>query len=266
MDKQSIKDYILKYKENYSFEQIKMQLKNGGATEEEINSVYQEVKPKKTMAGLGLFLILFGLIIPVIGYIMIIIGTILGFKTYKNNPNSNFGIVTGVIGIISLLIGIIVQIILISLIIFSFVDFENLYPNQITLDNNLFADTSGSIAYSKDSSGDNANLVRVIFQYNGAQMATISGVSNISQINLTDGGICDSIRIENLDTGDISTTSENEVNFLNIQKGIMDFDCRGEELTQGNSVEGDISIDVKYSNTNTTKTSEGEIKLEIVTG
>lgn len=154
-------------------------------------------------------------------------------------------------------------VLIVGALIFSFVDFGNLIPNQINLNNNLQADSSGSVAYSEDSAS-NQDLVRVVFQYNGARKATITGESDRSYIDLTVGDTCNSTRVENLDAEQTSTGSGDEISFLNGQSGIMDFQCSG--LIEGDTLEGEISIGVEDPQTQIEVPSTGDIRLQIITG
>ena len=43
MNKEDVKNYILKYKNQYSKEDINSQLKNFGVTEEQLNYIYSEI-------------------------------------------------------------------------------------------------------------------------------------------------------------------------------------------------------------------------------
>src|SRR6056297_3577797 len=63
-------------------------------------------------------------------------------------------------------------VLIVGALIFSFVDFGNLIPNQINLNNNVQADATRSIAYSQESAG-NENNVSVVFQYNGPRKTTM---------------------------------------------------------------------------------------------
>lgn len=72
MDKNQIKDYILKYKKDFSREQIATQLKNSGANQYDIDRVYLDIESngKKSNTGLIIFLVvivLFLAMIPILG-------------------------------------------------------------------------------------------------------------------------------------------------------------------------------------------------------
>ena len=91
-------------------------------------------------------------------------------------------------------------VLIVGALIFSFVDFGSLLPNKLELSNNLRGDSTKSIAYSEEySEVSKRSEVRVVFTYIG---------SNQAQINYKEGEIIDSFgnkclsyRIENLDTG-----------------------------------------------------------------
>ncbi len=70
-------------------------------------------------------------------------------------------------------------VLIVGALIFSFVDFGSLLPNKVELSNNLRADPTGSVAYSKDAASTTAkNMVTVSFRYNGVKRVTIDGNSS----------------------------------------------------------------------------------------
>lgn len=259
MEENQIKEYILKYKDSYSKEQIVTQLKSSGVAEKEINRIFlnlnnknQTKNKKKGKAKLGFFLILIGLLIPVLGYILIISGIVLGFKQRKvcKDGLSMFVII---FGFISLILGLFTQIFMFGVIMYSFVDFGSLLPNKIDLNNNIMADSSRS-------SFDGTNL-NIAFTYVGAGKSEIYGSKSVVIDN--DGTHCDFQNLRNVDIGE----EGNEVSFLNGQTGVITFNCndfdRGSFFSKKDNFEASLKISLNDSRTESETFSEGNIRLFI---
>jgi len=182
-------------------------------------------------------------------------------------------------------------VLIVGALIFSFVDFGSLLPNKLDLSNNLRGDPTGSLA--RASNGD----VKVVFRYNGAKRALIGPGSAMIKTEL--GETCYAVLLENLNTGgnvtvdtiDTTTTpptytyvgSSKEIAFLNGHDGIMTYDCKADNsgivsiggtsyngvhgvadgLLVGDSLIGTVSIPVKDPKTKLEIPSSGSIRLQI---
>jgi len=154
-------------------------------------------------------------------------------------------------------------VLIVGALIFSFVDFGSLLPNKIELSNNLRADPTSSVAYARDSvTAANRDQVKVMFRYNGAKRVVI-GPENANIISeLSDR--CNASMVMNLDT-DNNATGVGTTPFLNGQDGIMNFNCThlSAGLLKGDSFVGKININVKDPKSNLDIPSSGSIRLQV---
>lgn len=168
-------------------------------------------------------------------------------------------------------------VLIVGALIFSFVDFGSLLPNTVDLNNNFRAEPTQSQAESTNEH------VLVTFQYNGNDRVEISatGASIIDNIEGAPGTDCEVVWVKNIDT-DISTagaspglgiavggTTANPVVFLRSQIGLMEFDCDadggvgGPGLIEGDVLTGEILIEATSSRTGVPIKSEGNLRLGI---
>jgi Flp pilus assembly protein TadG len=159
-------------------------------------------------------------------------------------------------------------VLIVGALIFSFVDFGSLLPNKLDLSNNLRGDPTGSVAYSHDTPAPDTDRVKVVFRYTGAKRAIISAAGNTIATEL--GDTCTSEELRNLDTGGtvVNTDADPTTAFLNGHDGLMTFDCSNITggLLNGDSVVGDIFIKVKDPKTQLDVPSTGSIRLQVITG
>jgi len=176
-------------------------------------------------------------------------------------------------------------VLIVGALIFSFVDIDSLVPNQLELDNDLRAEATSSVAYADDytaNTGDQ-NLVYVDFKYNGAGRVTISPYQ--ARLDLETGGRCWATSIWNNDLNKNVTTNvapDNGDNtdggvdkdltgylaFLSGQTGTAVFDCDeydgdSASLMGGDRVVGTIYIFKTNPKTNRPVPSSGKINLKI---
>lgn len=171
-------------------------------------------------------------------------------------------------------------VLIVGALIFSFINFGSLLPNSLNLNNKLKGAPSDSIVFSKDyTNDDEKNEVLVVFTYIGDKQSQISSEGNIITTNL--GNECHSYNLTNVGTkvsvGCASSESyssieggasclDAETTFLNGQKGILRFQCAdtpGSNLIKGSTVEGDILIKVKNPETGLEIPSTGDLRLSI---
>lgn len=157
-------------------------------------------------------------------------------------------------------------VLIVGALIFSFVDFGSLLPNKLELSNNLRGDPTGSVAFAESHSGNasDQSQVKIVFRYNGAKRVTISGTS--SEIETELGENCASTRVINLDT-DSDSTDGTGLAFLNGQDGLMNFDCSSVSsnngLLAGDSLVGEIRIPVTDPKTKLNVPSSGSLRMQI---
>lgn len=155
-------------------------------------------------------------------------------------------------------------VLIVGALIFSFVDFGSLIPNQVNLNNNLQADATRSLASNTDTG---TGLVQIVFQYNGARKATVNSTDSYIETILDERCQADPAtsnqEVRNTDTGSAGATAT----FLNGQTGVLTFDCRGSsptvQLIEGDNIEGEISIAVQDPQTGIAVPSRGDMRLTI---
>ena len=145
-------------------------------------------------------------------------------------------------------------VLIVGALIFSFVDFGTLLPNKLELSNDLRGTATEMTAYAYD---DN---ITVVFNYNGPQKITI--VANRSILLSTISGNCTSTTVTNVDTGD-SGVEGASVTFLNGQIGWMKFNCSAMDLLPNDVFEGKIKIETVNAKTGLSKISSGAIRVGI---
>jgi hypothetical protein len=145
-------------------------------------------------------------------------------------------------------------VLIVGALIFSFVDFSSLLPNKLDLSNNLRGSPTESIASS-------TGIVQVVFTYTGASQVVIGGING--SITRTVGGSCTMTQITNKDVTGVGATSTTgaPVTFLNGQLGIAEFTCTN--LLKGDALDGTIRIDVVNPRTGLKVPSSGPIRLAI---
>ena len=186
-------------------------------------------------------------------------------------------------------------VLIVGALIFSFVDFGSLLPNKLDLSNNLRGDPTGSLARS------GSDDVKIVFKYNGPKRVLIGLKGATIKTDL--GEKCYAVMLQNLNvpganvtakTIDVSTTpatytyltSGDTIAFLNGQEGIMTYDCKSDDsgiqavggssasysggthgvangLLQGDSIVGTITIPVIDPMTKLDIPSSGPIRLQI---
>lgn len=168
-------------------------------------------------------------------------------------------------------------VLIVGALIFSFVDFGALLPKKVDLGNNLKGDGEGSLAYAFDSSlTDKQDEVDIVFTYIGSTQARINYTAGRITTDL--GENCYSYRIENVDTGEINGCDANSVDcdkatadaaqgtaaatFINGQTGIMTFICS----QAGSGTPASIVEDGTYAGTNTPDLVRGLIDGDVLEG
>lgn len=163
-------------------------------------------------------------------------------------------------------------VLIVGALIFSFVDFGSLLPNKLDLSNNIRGDPTASVAYSKDTSALNvANDVIISFRFNGAKRVAIADVDGLITTDL--GQNCESYNVTNLDTGETieasgsvgSFTTSGSVAFLNGDDGIMKFACQ-QAMFEGDALDGNVKLLVADPKSNVKIPSTGPIRLQVITG
>jgi hypothetical protein len=156
-------------------------------------------------------------------------------------------------------------VLIVGALIFSFVDFGGLLPNKVDLSNTLRGDPTGSVVYSNDpANGADRNLVKVVFRYTGAKRAMINASSAYIVTDL--GDKCPGILIKNLDTDNPATSGT--IPMLNGQDALITFNCStadgGSGLLSGDSLNGKIVIKVTDPKSGLSIPSTGAIRLQII--
>lgn len=255
MEKHEIKKYIETYQDSYSKEQIVSQLKNSGIDENEINEVYSTLndrasKPSdvqhKGNAKLGLVLIMIGLFIPLLGFVMIIYGIVLGFKARKINKDG-FSLFVIIFGFVGLFLAALIQFFIIGMITYAFVDFGSLLPNKVDIQSSqIRGDPTGS--YFND------NELAIGFSHTGPSKFIVNGSK--SRFSDIDGNECLFEKVSN----DITNTIGDEATFLTGHLGTIFFKC---DNIEEDILEGTVTITTINTKNNAELSNTGSIRLTV---
>lgn len=147
-------------------------------------------------------------------------------------------------------------VLIVGALIFSFVDFGSLLPNQVDLTNNLRGSPTESFA---TNAAGGSEAVTVVFTYTGSSRVEINASGGT--IDSETGFQCNSVNIRNARTEDEESVP-GTVTFLNGGIGVMKFDC-DEELLSGDVLQGEIRIELTSTNTGVRRPSAGPIRLAI---
>ena len=147
-------------------------------------------------------------------------------------------------------------VLIVGALIFSFVDFGALLPNNLDLNNGF-----RQLAPDKITAYETSDQVAFATTYISASLGQVTW----DNVDLTvDGSVytCSIDSITNSDTGQNASSTGQTVNFVNGQIGVFVFDCPN--LVSGDIVEGNIVI--QYSDpkvSSLTLTSSGSIRVGI---
>jgi len=176
-------------------------------------------------------------------------------------------------------------VLIVGALIFSFVDFGALLPNKVELNNNLRAaqtESFAKIGIPGDSDGGKSHVVAV-FKYVGSQRIVINGTSGKSSImSDLNSNKCPMTWLRNADTdtGTINTAEQftsmsatnaaagGEVVFINGQTGVAVFDCTNINgvdtgFYENDVLEGKIQIEFKNAKTGVPTPSSGSLRLGV---
>jgi hypothetical protein len=173
-------------------------------------------------------------------------------------------------------------VLIVGALIFSFVDFGSLLPNKVELSGNLRASATESYASANTAqTGDHNSYAIVVFTYSGAKQIKINATESSNQIvsSINPDEYCDLTWVKNVDTditsspgespaAEISggTDSNNPVVFLNGQTGVAEFNCsliNGNGLFENDVLEGKITIKTENVKTGVPTPSTGPIRLTV---
>lgn len=173
-------------------------------------------------------------------------------------------------------------VLIVGALIFSFVDFGQLLPNTLDLNNNFRGEPSQTQARAED------DRVLITFSYNGNDRVSIDyQETNVTFITDPVIGACSVEWIKNVDTDTATaspspgsfgitsgtTATGNEITFLRGQQGLMQFNCNGSftpasgdpasGLIENDVFDGDIRITAVNARTSVPIRSEGNIRFGI---
>ncbi len=148
-------------------------------------------------------------------------------------------------------------VLIVGALIFSFVDFGSLLPNKIDLNNNVRGSATDSFALAGPGPGN----VVIVFTYTGANRVTMD--ANHSVIKRTDSTEdCIGNTIRNVET-ESEGASGTPVTFLNGQTGILRMTCGVDDLLFGDVLEGQFTINVTNIKTSLATPTTGPLRLTI---
>ncbi len=165
-------------------------------------------------------------------------------------------------------------VLIVGALIFSFVDFGGLLPSEVSLNNNLQGDGTQVVAAST------SDRVQFAFTYIGSTSSRI----NVTELNISsdNGYACDSsiagaagdMSLNNLDSGTTvnydgtsctgGTGADNcMLSVVSGQLVLATVTCEANQLISGDVLEGDIRIPVESARTGLVSTATGRIRTSI---
>ncbi|MDA3855802.1 MAG: hypothetical protein PF569_06065 [Candidatus Woesearchaeota archaeon] len=183
-------------------------------------------------------------------------------------------------------------VLIVGALIFSFVDFGNLLPNKVELNNNVMAAGAESYASIGTAAATNSHVV-VTFTYQGSQRVTISPDDASSKIESELDGDCDLIWLKNADTDEATDVGtgvsvldplvpgvftgivfSTDITFISGQIGVAIYDCSaaglpapyntGNGFRENDVLEGKITLTLRNAKTDVPVPSSGSIRLAII--
>ncbi len=171
-------------------------------------------------------------------------------------------------------------VLIVGALIFSFVDFGALLPNKVDIGGNLKAAASESFASA--NSGATSYAI-VTFTYNGAKQVVIdAGAGNTNEIvSDINGETCPLVWLKNVDTdaaeplaadaitllAAASSSGAGTLPFLNSHTGVAVFDCSGINggagLYENDALEGRITIALQNAKTGVSTPNSGPLRLTV---
>ena len=146
-------------------------------------------------------------------------------------------------------------VLIVGALIFSFVDFGSLLPNQLDFSGDIRGSASESFALTDGN-------VTIIFSYNGANRVQIQNTSVI--VDSVSGVICPMTQLRNANTEDnLTATPAGSTTFLNGHTGVAIFNCAAVNPLAGDVLQGEITFDITSVNTGVTRPSRGNLRLGI---
>jgi uncharacterized protein (UPF0333 family) len=150
-------------------------------------------------------------------------------------------------------------VLIVGALIFSFVDFGSLLPNRVDLAGNVRASAADSFATGSD---DN---VKIVFTFTGSERVDIAGHDAVITIDGS-SDFCNSDKVDNVDNGQ-SEVGASTASFINGQTGIFSFSCGDGNISggliEGDVLQGDIKINTTSTKTGLTVPQTGPIRLSI---
>ena len=147
-------------------------------------------------------------------------------------------------------------VLIVGALIFSFVDFGSLLPSQVDVSPPLRGD---SVLVSADSeSGE----IQFIVTYINAKGSTLSpdGATLDPDLSTLD---CKISSLRNVDTTAETISGGNPINVINGHKVNVKFDCGENELLSGDVFEGEAKFKVVDTQTSFETTSKGRIRVSV---
>ncbi len=156
-------------------------------------------------------------------------------------------------------------VLIVGALVFSFVDFSSLLPNRLDLTNMLKGDAAGSVVTHTDGTqGNDQGLAKLVVTNIAGRRVLLNATKAYIKTEL--GGYCIGTNVTNVDAG----TSSSEVSLLNGQTAVVTFDCddggtlgNAPTLYAGDILQGDVHFVVRDPKTKIDIPIDGVIRIKI---
>ncbi len=151
-------------------------------------------------------------------------------------------------------------VLIVGALIFSFVDFGSLLPSKLDLSNSFRGDAQRLVA----TAGDTDNLQFVV-RYVGARTAQVTVDNSTVYVQPIGGKQCDLVSMTDASNNEV-LEGAGSITFVNGQESVLTYSCTtgGQALVEGDVIEGSVAI--KYADLRSstlTLTSTGPIRVPI---
>jgi len=157
-------------------------------------------------------------------------------------------------------------VLIVGALIFSFMDFGSILQNKLSLNNDLKVDGN------KMSASGTSQKVSIVFKYYGVSPIAINATASTLKTEL--GDLCgesatnvNAVTIKNLgNTGlapAVSGSAIPTIKFTNEQLGLIEYTCPAATLQEGTTLNGKVSIGYSDILSGLVRASSGELRLYV---
>jgi len=160
-------------------------------------------------------------------------------------------------------------VLIVGALIFSFVDFSSLLPASVNLQGNFLGMSDRSAAYSNGYTvGAYQNHAYIFIRYTGSEKTSLNASDITLAYDINPSEQCTAANVTNIDTQASSSISAgNSISFLNGQEAMIDLNCTSLDgnagLTPGDTLTGELRVLAKDPKSGFKVPTTGNIRIPI---